>query len=50
VRPGDEVRVKVLRVDRKRQRIGLSRRQAEEAAGPVEEDEPQADEADADEE
>lgn len=33
VRPGDEVKVKVLRVDPKRQRIGLSIRQAEDASG-----------------
>lgn len=32
VRPGDEVKVKVLRVDPKRQRIGLSIRQAEDAS------------------
>lgn len=32
VRPGDKVTVKILRVDSKRQRIGLSRRQAEAAA------------------
>lgn len=31
VNAGDEVKVKVLRVDAKRQRIGLSRRQAEGA-------------------
>lgn len=31
VRPGDKVMVKVLRVDAKRQRVGLSRRQALEA-------------------
>jgi small subunit ribosomal protein S1 len=31
VRPGDKVKVKVLRVDPKRQRIGLSIRQAEDA-------------------
>jgi small subunit ribosomal protein S1 len=32
VRPGDKVQAKVLRVDPKRQRIGLSLRQAQEAA------------------
>ena len=32
VRPGDKVMVKVLRVDPKRQRIGLSIRQAQEGA------------------
>lgn len=39
VRPGDKVTVKILRIDGKRQRIGLSRRQAEsgdsEAAVPA---------------
>lgn len=49
VRPGDKVTVKVLRVDSKRQRIGLSRRQAEgsspEAAEPSSEVESSAAEA-----
>ncbi|GIK72693.1 MAG: 30S ribosomal protein S1 [Chloroflexota bacterium] len=35
VRPGDEVKVKVLRVDPKRQRIGLSIRQAEDVSAPA---------------
>lgn len=35
VTAGDEVRVKILRVDAKRQRIGLSRRQAEGSAEDV---------------
>ena len=36
VRPGDKVQAKVLRVDSKRQRIGLSLRQAQEGAAPEE--------------
>jgi small subunit ribosomal protein S1 len=36
VRPGDKVQAKVLRVDPKRQRIGLSLRQAQEGAPPEE--------------
>jgi len=48
VRPGDKVQVKVLRVDSKRQRIGLSRRQVEQGAesasgSNAEEDAPIAD-------
>lgn len=42
VRPGDTVNAKILRIDQKRQRIGLSIRQAEDVA-PVE-DEPVEDE------
>jgi small subunit ribosomal protein S1 len=38
VRPGDKVQAKVLRVDSKRQRIGLSMRQAENADAPPEEE------------
>jgi small subunit ribosomal protein S1 len=39
VRPGDKVQAKVLRVDSKRQRIGLSMRQAEDTGAPPEEEE-----------
>jgi small subunit ribosomal protein S1 len=37
VRPGDTINAKILRIDQKRQRIGLSIRQAQDAA-PVEEE------------
>lgn len=45
VQPSDEVQVKVLRVDRRRQRIGLSRRQAEEVVSLAEDAEVEVDEA-----
>ncbi len=35
IKPGDKVTVKVLRVDQKRQRIGLSIRQAQDEAAPA---------------
>jgi len=35
VKPGDRVMVKVLRVDPKRQRVGLSIRQANESSAPA---------------
>jgi small subunit ribosomal protein S1 len=40
IRVGDEVRAKVLRVDRKRQRVGLSLRQADEGGGEERESAP----------
>jgi small subunit ribosomal protein S1 len=39
VRPGDEVMAKILRVDPRRQRVGLSIRQAADAGAFIEEDE-----------
>ena len=39
IKPGDKVTVKVLRVDQKRQRIGLSIRQAQESEAAVSQDE-----------
>lgn len=48
VRPGDKVMVKVLRVDSKRQRIGLSRRQVEQYAPAAAEAAPAAEDVNAD--